>query len=109
MSQLFLDQLLHQGMTAGSGMKPKPVRDGSEEMVRVPVLIALCRPGETTPFAWMPAVAMELVPHRRPVRDRETGQLVERPAACVLSCQIPDLAGDSSEILPFPVEPSSAS
>lgn len=85
---VFLDQLARH--LAQPGFAPMPMAPGSPEMVRIPVRIALCKPGESDPFAVVDAVALIAHPHRGSIPDKVTGELSpEKPAVCVLTCELP--------------------
>ena len=69
---IFLDEI--QRALAQPGFAPMPASPNSPMMLRVPVRVALYRPGESEPFDVLDATILRALPHRGELTDRATGE-----------------------------------
>lgn len=69
---IFLDDLTR--VLTQPGFAPMPLAPGATEMVRIPVRIALYRPGESEPFDLLDATILRAFPHRGEITDKATSE-----------------------------------
>jgi hypothetical protein len=96
---LFLDQLLRY-VSIKAGTRPRPLKGISEEMIRVPVLIALYSdPHKREPFAYVEAAFWKFHPYEKRVVNEETGIEIspEMQAELIIGCCVPGLHNNEEQ------------